>query len=95
MIAKSCPEHNLSNPHTLVAISGAGNVAQFTALKVIELGGTVISLSDSRGALIAEEGFTKELVQKIGDLKLKGGFLESLQEEKYTYHAGEYRFYLI
>lgn len=43
-----------------VLISGAGNVAQYAALKVIELGGTVLSLSDSTGALIAtgEEGFT-------------------------------------
>jgi glutamate dehydrogenase (NADP+) len=92
MIAKACPQHNLTHPTTIVAISGAGNVAQFTALKVISLGATVVSLSDSKGALIADEGhgFTKELVEKIGELKLKGGYLESLKEEKnYTYHAGE------
>ena len=43
-----------------VAISGSGNVAQYAALKVIELGGTVVSLSDSKGALIAtdDEGIT-------------------------------------
>jgi glutamate dehydrogenase (NADP+) len=73
-----------------VAISGSGNVAQYTALKVIELGATVLSLSDSKGSLIAPEGgFTKDLVLKIGELKLKGGSLESLSEEGYTYHAGK------
>jgi glutamate dehydrogenase (NADP+) len=97
MIAKACPEHSLTNPATLVAVSGSGNVAQFTALKVIELGGTVVSLSDSKGSLIAKQGYTKEFVQRIADLKLKGGTLESLQaEEGYTYHAGKEnsRFYL-
>ena len=41
-----------------VAISGSGNVAQYAALKAIELGATIISLSDSKGALVAtdEEG---------------------------------------
>jgi len=90
MIAKSCPEYSLTNPETLVAISGSGNVAQYTALKVIELGGTVISLSDSKGSLLSgpNAGFSKELVQKIGALKLKGGSLEELEEEGFTYHAG-------
>jgi len=56
-----------------VAISGSGNVAQYAALKVIELGGTVVSLSDSKGALIAtdEQGITPELINVIADLKLQ------------------------
>jgi glutamate dehydrogenase (NADP+) len=55
-----------------VAISGSGNVAQFAALKAIELGATVISLSDSKGALIAtgETGFQAEDVNKIAQIKL-------------------------
>jgi len=90
MVAKACPEHSLDNPATLVAISGSGNVAQFTALKLIELGATVLSLSDSKGALISEKGYTKEIVQKIGQIKLLGGSLEKLsQEPGYTYHAGK------
>ena len=35
-----------------VAISGSGNVAQYAALKAIELGATVVSLSDSKGTLV-------------------------------------------
>jgi glutamate dehydrogenase (NADP+) len=63
-----------------VLISGAGNVAQFAALKVIELGGIVASLSDSKGALVAtgEEGLTAEFVGQVGELKLKGGYLKDL-----------------
>src|ERR1700712_5963791 len=56
-----------------VAISGSGNVAQYAALKVIELGGTVVSLSDSKGALIAtdDKGIDAELIKVIADLKLQ------------------------
>lgn len=96
MIAKACPEYSLSKPSTLVAISGAGNVSQFTALKVIELGATVVSMSDSKGSLIAttDSGFSKDVIESIGQLKLKGGFLDSFKqftdEGKYTYHPGTY-----
>lgn len=60
-----------------VAISGSGNVAQYAALKVIELGGTVVSLSDSRGSLLctAEGGFVPAEVEAIAALKLKHGTL--------------------
>jgi glutamate dehydrogenase (NADP+) len=56
-----------------VAISGSGNVAQYAALKAIELGATVLSLSDSKGALIAQDGktFTPADVEKIAALKVK------------------------
>lgn len=56
-----------------VTISGSGNVAQYAALKVIELGGTVVSLSDSKGSIIAKEGsgITPEMINTIADLKVK------------------------
>ena len=65
-----------------VAISGSGNVAQYAALKAIELGATIISLSDSKGALIAtdEKGITPELVNVIADLKVKRKQLSELAE---------------
>ncbi|KAI1214632.1 NADP-specific glutamate dehydrogenase [Annulohypoxylon truncatum] len=55
-----------------VAISGSGNVAQYAALKAIELGATVVSLSDSRGALIAEGDahFTPAHIEEIAAIKL-------------------------
>ncbi|TFK39245.1 NADP-specific glutamate dehydrogenase [Crucibulum laeve] len=92
MIAKACPEFSLDKPSTLVAISGSGNVSQYTALKVMELGATVISLSDSKGSLINEKGFTPQAIKEIAQLKLKGGALESIWKnlgEGYVYHAGK------
>ena len=35
-----------------VVISGSGNVAQFAAEKIIQLGGKVITLSDSSGYVL-------------------------------------------
>jgi glutamate dehydrogenase (NADP+) len=73
-----------------VAISGSGNVAQFAALKVIELGGTVISLSDSKGALIAtdDKGFTPEIVNEIASIKLQRKPLTALNNHSFKYIEG-------
>jgi glutamate dehydrogenase (NADP+) len=56
-----------------VAVSGSGNVAQYAALKAIELGAIVVSLSDSKGALIAtgEEGVSPKQVETVAALKVK------------------------
>jgi len=73
-----------------VAISGSGNVAQFAALKVIELGGTVVSFSDSKGALIAtdDQGFTSDDIEKIANLKLARKALTELDNHNYKYVEG-------
>ncbi len=54
-----------------VAISGSGNVAQFAAEKVIQLGGKVVTLSDSTGSIYDAEGIDEEKLQFIMDLKNK------------------------
>jgi len=56
-----------------VAISGSGNVAQYAALKCIELGATVVSLSDSKGSLVAvDDGHvTVEDIEAIMEVKVK------------------------
>ena len=61
-----------------VAISGSGNVAQYAALKVIELGGTVVSLSDSKGAIIVQDGITPEQIEEIIVAKVKFQSLEQI-----------------
>ncbi|PLB33491.1 glutamate dehydrogenase [Aspergillus candidus] len=63
-----------------VAVSGSGNVAQYAALKVIELGGTVVSLSDSQGSLITigDTGFTPAEINTIADLKVERKQLSSI-----------------
>ena len=52
-----------------VAISGSGNVAQYAAEKVIELGGKVISLSDSSGTIYDKNGLDQEKLEWIMNLK--------------------------
>ena len=52
-----------------VAISGSGNVAQYAARKVMDLGGKVISLSDSEGTLYCESGLTEAQWQAVLELK--------------------------
>lgn len=71
-----------------VAISGSGNVAQYAALKAIELGATVVSLSDSKGAIIAEHGITPDDIAAIGELKLKRQSLTDFKNDKLKYIDG-------
>ncbi|KZT18641.1 glutamate dehydrogenase [Neolentinus lepideus HHB14362 ss-1] len=90
MIAKAFPHLSLTKKSTKVAISGSGNVAQYTALKVLELGGTVLSLSDSKGSLISKDGIAKETVEAVMALKLRGGALASLSSQPgVEYVAGQ------
>lgn len=50
-------------------ISGSGNVAQFAAEKLIELGGKVLTLSDSSGYIYDENGINEEKLEFIKQLK--------------------------
>lgn len=52
-----------------VVISGSGNVAQFAAEKVLQLGGKVITLSDSGGYIVDEDGIDEEKLAFVMDLK--------------------------
>ncbi|KAI1406002.1 NADP-specific glutamate dehydrogenase [Hypoxylon fuscum] len=72
-----------------VAISGSGNVAQYAALKAIELGATVVSLSDSQGALLAADGFSPDHVAAIAALKLQRQALTALAgKDQFTWVEG-------
>jgi len=53
----------------VVAISGSGNVATYTAEKVLELGGKVITLSDSNGYIYDPEGIDSDKLKYVFDLK--------------------------
>ncbi|CEA05796.1 glutamate dehydrogenase [Pseudomonas saudimassiliensis] len=52
-----------------IAVSGSGNVAQYAALKAMDLGAVVISVSDSGGTLYFPEGMTTEQWHYLMDLK--------------------------
>ena len=52
-----------------VVISGSGNVAQYAAEKAIELGATILTLSDSGGYILDEEGIDTEKLQHVMYIK--------------------------
>lgn len=53
-----------------VAISGSGNVALYTAKKLIELGALPVSMSDSDGSIYLPDGMTQEQFDRIFELKM-------------------------
>ena len=55
-------------------VSGSGNVAQFTTEKINELGGKVVTLSDSAGFIYDPAGIDNEKLAWVMDLKnIRGG----------------------
>ena len=50
-------------------VSGSGNVAQYTAEKIIELGGKVVTMSDSSGYIYDEEGIDRGKLDFVMRLK--------------------------
>lgn len=52
-----------------VVVSGSGNVAQYAAEKVLQLGGKVLTLSDSGGFIYDPEGIDEEKLAYVMDLK--------------------------
>lgn len=53
----------------IVSVSGSGNVAQFATEKVIELGGKVVTLSDSTGYIYDQDGIDSEKLAYLMELK--------------------------
>lgn len=53
----------------IVVVSGSGNVAQYAAEKAIELGGKVVTFSDSSGYIYDEEGIDANKLAFVMDLK--------------------------
>ncbi|MTI50619.1 MAG: NADP-specific glutamate dehydrogenase [Alcanivorax sp.] len=72
-----------------VAVSGAGNVARHAFAKALDEGATVVTLSDSKGTVFAEQGLTKAHLEAVGDIKADGGGLDQLAErfDGIRYHA--------
>jgi len=75
-----------------VAVSGSGNVAQYAIEKVLELGGKVISASDSSGYVFAKNGFTTEHLDFLKELKnVKRGRIKEMaaQFSDFTFNEGK------
>ncbi len=63
-------------------VSGSGNVAQFTAEKILDLGGTPLTLSDSSGYVYDEAGIDREKLKYVMDLKnVRRGRIKEYAEE--------------
>lgn len=52
-----------------VSVSGSGNVAQYAVEKAMALGAKVITVSDSSGMVVDEDGFTSEKLAELMDVK--------------------------
>jgi glutamate dehydrogenase (NADP+) len=70
-------------------VSGSGNVAQYTIEKILELGGKVVTASDSAGYIYDEKGITSQKLQYIMQLKnIKRGriseYADKYSEAVYT-----------
>ncbi|WP_294820751.1 NADP-specific glutamate dehydrogenase [uncultured Flavobacterium sp.] len=52
-----------------VVVSGSGNVAQYAAEKAMQLGGKVVTFSDSAGYIYDEEGINEEKLAHVMDIK--------------------------
>ncbi len=52
-----------------VVISGSGNVAIYAAEKAIELGATVVAMSDSNGYVYDEDGIDLDLMKQIKEIR--------------------------
>ena len=71
-----------------VVISGAGNVAQYAAEKAIELGATVLTVSDSGGYIYDSEGINTEKLKHVMYIKNEkrgriGSYIEKYPNAKY------------
>ena len=73
-----------------VLISGSGNVAQYTAEKLIELGAKPVTMSDSDGYIYDPDGIDREKLDYIMDLKNveRGRISEYAEKYGVKYVAG-------
>jgi glutamate dehydrogenase (NADP+) len=71
-------------------ISGSGNVATHAAEKIVQLGGTVLTLSDSEGFIHDPDGITQEKIDWVKNLKnvKRGRISEYVKEFKGSSFTG-------
>ncbi len=75
------------------AVSGSGNVAQYTVAKLIDLGARVLTMSDSDGFVLDADGFDEEKLAFVLDLKnVHRGriseYVEQFPHASYYRHGG-------
>jgi glutamate dehydrogenase (NADP+) len=72
-----------------VTVSGSGNVAQYTVQKVTELGGKVVTLSDSSGMIYDHDGIDEKKLSYVMELKnvKRGRIKEYAEKYNATYES--------
>lgn len=80
--------HGLALLGMVAAVSGSGNVAEFTARKLLALGATVVTLSDRSGYVYKSDGFSKEDIDAIMFIKKSGKNLEDVRVAGVEYREG-------
>ncbi len=72
-------------------VSGSGNVAIYTAEKVTDLGGIVVTMSDSSGFIYDKDGIDAEKLEFMIDLKVnrRGRISEYAEEYGVPFYADE------
>ncbi len=73
------------------AVSGSGNVAQYTIEKLNQLGAKCVTLSDSNGTIYDKHGITAEKLEYVMELKnvRRGRIREYAEEFNAEYHDGK------
>ncbi len=73
-----------------VSVSGSGNVAQYAVEKAMALGAKVVTVSDSSGTIVDEDGFTTEKLAELMEVKnhLYGRVNDYAQRTGVAFHAG-------
>jgi glutamate dehydrogenase (NADP+) len=76
---------------TISAVSAAGNVAQYTVEKLLDLGGKVITLSDSNGTIVDERGIDRQKLDYVLELKnyRRGRIKEYAEKYNVPYYANK------
>ncbi|PWB78945.1 MAG: NADP-specific glutamate dehydrogenase [Candidatus Methylomirabilota bacterium] len=73
-----------------VSVSGSGNVAQYAVEKAMALGAKVVTVSDSSGTIVDENGFTAKKLAELMEVKnhLYGRVSDYAQRVKVNFHPG-------
>ena len=73
-----------------VSVSGSGNVAQYAVEKAMALGAKVVTVSDSSGTVVDEQGFTAEKLAELMEVKnhLYGRVSDYAKRTRTEFYAG-------
>ncbi len=82
---------NINIEGKVAVVSGSGNVSQYAAEKLIELGAKVVTLSDSDGFIYDPDGITREKLDYVMNLKniRRGRIKEYAEKYNVEYFEGK------